>query len=75
MAPAEIWQGGNLINVLKGNSSHTSRFDGREVVIKDSDDKGEPGCILLEANQTLKTYISPGNSVTLEQGEIVKSIE
>jgi hypothetical protein len=65
MAPAEIWQGGNLINVLKGNSSHTSRFDGREVVIKDSD----------EANQTLKTYISPGNSVTLEQGEIVKSIE
>ena len=79
MAPAEIWQGGNLINTIKGGISHTSELRGREVTVIDAveDDDAQEcfGCVLCEDHMTQKRYLHPGDSVTLDHGEIVKCIE
>lgn len=74
MAPAEIYQGGTLVNTIEGKNRHVGVYRGREVVVMDSDDVDHPGCMLCEDDMTIKKYFAPNHSVTLDHGEIVKSV-
>lgn len=67
MAPAEIWQGGKIVNLIKGLNTHVGKLDGKKVEVKDSN----PGCAI----EPVKSYLPIGNSITLDGGEIVKSVD
>jgi hypothetical protein len=66
MTPAEIWQGGKIINKIKGVNTHTGSLHGKDVLVEDS----APGCRL----EPKIPYMAVGNSITLDGGEIVKSV-
>jgi hypothetical protein len=73
MAPAEIWQGGQVVNLIQGNNTHVGKLDGEEIVVEDSD----PGCQLRRVDGKpllTKSYLGNGVSVTLDGGEIVKAV-
>ena len=71
MAPAEIIQGGNVVNIIKGSDDrHIGKLDGREVEVKDE----EPGCKIHSTKGGAGKHLQVGSSITLEGGEIVKSV-
>ena len=61
MAPAEIWQGGKLINTINEGFQHVGKLDGHKVKIE-----GKDWGFYLDGDS-----IRAGNSVTLDSGEIV----
>jgi len=75
MAPAEIWQGGKLVNLIKGLNTHTGKIDGVEIQVEDGGNA--PGCkfIRFDGKPITKGYLSIGDSKTLDGGEIVKSVK
>jgi len=66
MAPAEIWQGGNIVNTIQGDNTHEGKLHGKVVFVRNA----SPGCEL----NNMEGYIEVGDSVTLDGGEIVKSV-
>lgn len=74
MAPAEIWQGGKIVNVIQGNNMHVGRLDGAQIEVEDAD----PGCKISRLDGEKipgMSYLGSGVSVTLDGGEIVKSVK
>ncbi|MBU1327390.1 hypothetical protein KKB64_04465 [Patescibacteria group bacterium] len=75
MAPAEIWQGGKVVNEVRGDKKHIGKRGGVRVCVIDS----PPGCQILfekrfEEGKRTGRYLDPGDSETLDDGEIVKSV-
>ncbi len=68
MAPAEILQGGKKINKIQGGNTHEGQMNGKKVFVEDN----PPGCNLKVDTHT--NYLPHGSSVTLDGGEIVKSV-
>ena len=69
MAPAEILQGGKVANKVAEENTHKGKLDGKVVVVRDA----PPGCQLTKEDESVGRYLQPGDSVTLDGGEIVKS--
>jgi len=70
MAPAEIWQGGKVVNRIEGNSVHVGRLNGNLAFVRDSKDKLKPG---FRINSDDITPV--GDSITLDGGIIVKAVK
>lgn len=72
MAPAEIWQGGSLVNLIKGLNKHTGKINGVEINVEDGGNS--PGCKFIGRDGVKNGYLNIGDSKTLDGGEIVKSV-
>lgn len=70
MAPAEIYQGGRRVNRVKGDNTHQGKIDGEKVWVEDN----SPGCQLITLKDKVGRYVGYGNSITLDDGVIVKSV-
>ena len=68
MTPAEVWQGGKLVNIIEGDNMHQGKLNGNRVLVKDD----YPGCVLVSPLD--KKHIDVGDSIALDGGEIVKSV-
>lgn len=78
MAPAEIWVGGKLINKLtwEDQNKHEGTILGKKVRVKGT----RSGCEIAEmqpdGSSIIDTnHIKLGDTVTLDGGEIVKSVK
>ena len=79
MPPAEIYQGGVKIQEVKRNRTHIGRLNGHEVIVRDkgagqdTELLSEELAVEGEEQVTKVIHLSPGSSITLDGGEIVKA--
>ena len=77
MAPTEIWQGGKLINKVtrEDRNKHEGTIQGKKVRVKGTNFGCEIAEIQPNGSSIIDTnHIKFGDTVTLDGGEIVKSV-
>ncbi|MEK7527806.1 MAG: hypothetical protein AAB574_02200 [Patescibacteria group bacterium] len=78
MAPAEIWQGGRIVNKITRDdkNKHEGTIGGMVGIVRGTNSGCELAVRQANGSNVIDTgRLNPGDSITLDGGEIVKSVK